>query len=282
MNFRRGKICSSVLAGFIFSCTILLAFEYEKPNKIDLLVIPNIAVNSSTVNLIYNYTVVSTNKSIQDVWTFTILTDEVYSNVRQPNGWRNHKSVQPEMPKMVDWAASWGDLPEGKVIPNHSNIDPSPFNIKPGNSLSRFSFESSSLPGVVTFYSEGFVQPPEVVGEPTEDALPPYEFGDDAFRGTTIGPVAVINTSPNGLIDRLITLKDSMPSYGWITNQGIINGLNVKLNAAKASILKGNNKVAVNQLNAFINELDAQKGKQVNENAWALLKANAEFIIAKL
>jgi len=253
MNFRRGKICSSVLAGFIFSCTILLAFEYEKPNKIDLLVIPNIAVNSSTVNLIYNYTVVSTNKSIQDVWTFTILTDEVYSNVRQPNGWRNHKSVQPEMPKMVDWAASWGDLPEGKVIPNHSNIDPSPFNIKPGNSLSRFSFESSSLPGVVTFYSEGFVQPPEVVGEPTEDALPPYEFGDDAFRGTTIGPVAVI-----------------------------INGLNVKLNAAKASILKGNNKVAVNQLNAFINELDAQKGKQVNENAWALLKANAEFIIAKL
>ena len=110
----------------------------------------------------------------------------------------------------------------------------------------------------------------------------PRDFGQDAFKGGTVGPVAVSDTSLGGLIDRLISLKDSMPGYGWITNQGIINSLNVKLNSAKQSILKGNNKAAQNQLNAFINELDAQKGKQVNENAWVLLKANAEYLISKL
>ncbi len=73
-----------------------------------------------------------------------------------------------------------------------------------------------------------------------------------------------------------------MPDYGWITNNGIINSLNVKLRAAKESLQKDKKETAANQLKAFINELNAQKGKHINENAWALLKANAEFIIAKL
>lgn len=183
---------------------------------------------------------------------------------------------------MAGWFASWGDLPEGNVVPDHDNVDPSPYNIKPGNSLSGFSFESKSPPGVVEFLAGGFARLLTTEEEPESSFPPGHSVFDDFFKGKTIGPVAVTDSSADGLIDRLISLKDSMSGYGWITNQGIINSLNVKLNAAKESIAKGNNKTASNQLNAFINELEAQKGKQVNENAWALLKANAEFLINKL
>jgi hypothetical protein len=102
------------------------------------------------------------------------------------------------------------------------------------------------------------------------------------FQGNTVGPISVADITPLGLIQRLIILKDETPNYGWIKNQDIINSLNVKLRNAKESIIKEKNKTAINQLLAFINELDAQKDKQIDKNAWTLLKANAEFLISKL
>jgi hypothetical protein len=44
---------------------------------------------------------------------------------------------------------------------------------------------------------------------------------------------------------------------------GIVNSLDAKLESAAKSIEKGNNKAAINKLEAFINEVNAQQAKHI-------------------
>ncbi|MDZ7262124.1 MAG: hypothetical protein ONB05_08475, partial [candidate division KSB1 bacterium] len=69
---------------------------------------------------------------------------------------------------------------------------------------------------------------------------------------------------------------------GWIDNQGIANSLDAKLDNAKKQLEKGKTKTAINVLQAFVNEVEAQKDKHLTSEAYALLKYNAEYLIKKL
>ncbi len=66
---------------------------------------------------------------------------------------------------------------------------------------------------------------------------------------------------------------------GWIDNWGIENSLKQKLRAAKAAEERGQLKPMENILNAFINEVLAQRGKHINEQCADILIADAEFIL---
>ena len=101
----------------------------------------------------------------------------------------------------------------------------------------------------------------------------------------SVGPSTFVYSPPGIAVDRLVAFKHEAVSLKWISgpgSEGIVRSLDAKLDSAKASISRGQNKTAANQLNAFINELQAQRGKAVNDSAFYLLKANAEFIIGKL
>ena len=101
----------------------------------------------------------------------------------------------------------------------------------------------------------------------------------------SVGPSTFVYSHPGIAVDRLVAFKHEAVSLKWISgpgSEGIVRSLDAKLDSAKASISRGQNKTAANQLNAFINELQAQRGKAVNDSAFYLLKANAEFIIGKL
>jgi hypothetical protein len=255
-----------------------IAAEYEKPNKVEVVFSPDITFDSTSNSFVYSYTAISSFNSQQEVWGLSLLTSVDCSNILSPQGWEYFEVVNEKYPKMLDWAAIGGD----DYIPQHSNVEPSPFQLKPGRELGGFCFETQYLPGFTTFYAEGFTKLPEFSEGMAEDFPKDYNRLNDLFQGNTVGPISVADITPLGLIQRLIILKDETPNYGWIKNQGIINSLNVKLRNAKESIIKEKNKTAINQLSAFINELDAQKDKQIDKNAWALLKANAEFLISKL
>jgi hypothetical protein len=255
-----------------------IAAEYEKPNKVEVVFSPNITFDSISNSFVYNYTAISSFNSQQEVWGLSLLTNVDCSNILSPQGWEYFEVTNEKYPKMLDWAAIGG----GDYIPQHSNVEPSPFQLKPGGALGGFCFETQYLPGFTTFYAEGFTKLPEFSEGMAEDFPKDYNRLNDLFQGNTVGPISVADITPLGLIQRLIILKDETPNYGWIKNQGIINSLNVKLRNAKESIIKEKNKTAINQLLAFINELDAQKDKQIDKNAWTLLKANAEFLISKL
>jgi hypothetical protein len=83
-------------------------------------------------------------------------------------------------------------------------------------------------------------------------------------------------------INGLIAAKEYICELGWINKPGVCKSLDTKLNAAKSAIARGKPETAVNQLNAFINELTAQKGKAVANRAYDLLRADALYVIAEL
>lgn len=83
-------------------------------------------------------------------------------------------------------------------------------------------------------------------------------------------------------IDTLISYKHRAYDKGWITNQGTANSLDQKLENARRQLEQGNSKAAKNILAAFVNEVEAQKGKHLSSEAYALLRFNAEYLISQL
>lgn len=81
------------------------------------------------------------------------------------------------------------------------------------------------------------------------------------------------------------SLADSVGMYyqeGLISNAGVYNSLLQKLAAAQAAWDRGQANVVSNVLNALINELVAQSGKNIDPDAAAVLKADAELVIDKM
>jgi hypothetical protein len=69
---------------------------------------------------------------------------------------------------------------------------------------------------------------------------------------------------------------------GHITNKGVADSLMAKLDAAQAAFDRGQTEVAINLLNAFVNEVNAQSGKFiVAEHAGHLLR-HAQMVIDAL
>ena len=82
--------------------------------------------------------------------------------------------------------------------------------------------------------------------------------------------------SPSGLIDVINTLPDETLS------DQTKNSLASKVDSALASIDKEKDDTAINQLNAFINEVGAQRGKKISEEVADMLIAYAQNIIAQI
>jgi hypothetical protein len=222
----------------------------------------------------YSYTLSSSEKSKQDVWTFLVESLPAISNVSSPAGWDSSIYESPQF-----WSSDYPDD-----------------NIKPGDSLDGFNFQSAGIPAVVTFYSHGWRELPTI----TEEEMPAGEEEDcpernifiNAFKGKTIGPTAPPEELvPADFLQGIIDMKHEAMELGWVTNEGIKDSLDMKLEAALKKLQSGNTKAAANILGAFINEVEAQgcesyadcpKGKHLTPEAYALLKFNAQYLIDNL
>lgn len=71
-------------------------------------------------------------------------------------------------------------------------------------------------------------------------------------------------------------------SQGLIDNAGIARSLRAKLDAAQAAQARGQLPVAINTLEAFVHELDAQAGKHVQAEHATHLRMHAEMVIQAL
>lgn len=267
---------------FFFVHKTLTALDYPTMDKIEIKIIPSIVFHRSQREYSFDFEVVSTQNSVQDVVLFQIFVDRPFSYLNSPYGWGNLKEntiPKNDLLRGAKWYATYADDdPRGNEIPtDDSEEKPSPNSIKPGFSKNGFALKSHNLPGICEFFCQGFIQPPDMYDYPDDFVPPPYR--DRVFVGKTVGPVEVLNKTSENLLNRLKQLKDSCPTFGWITKPGIVNSLNVKLHAAIKNLEKGKTKTAINELEAFIHELDAQKGKGIDDNAYALLKPNAEYLI---
>jgi hypothetical protein len=80
-------------------------------------------------------------------------------------------------------------------------------------------------------------------------------------------------------------IKDSLniaSKFHWIDNNGILNSLAKKIENAESAIDRGQIDSAINILGAFINEVQAQKGKHIKNEAADTLIDDAQSYIAQL
>jgi hypothetical protein len=138
------------------------------------------------------------------------------------------------------------------------------------------------------------------VGWPTSDPIPQNDAAREfveSVQGLTGGwkevTTVVPTRNPNVFSDPLAgigliqgDLAEACGALAWITNQGICNSLDAKLSAAAQSLGGGQVGAARGSLRAFLQELEAQHGdevgKHVDDNAYALLRVNVEYLLSIL
>lgn len=173
------------------------------------------------------------------------------------------------------------------------------YRLPPGKTLDSMIMTSHGLPGLRRFVISPSYNPKPAVEitpenedsvymhtpEPTaeEDSVELALEDSIKVRGWTIGPTAPpLDFTATSWIDTLASYKHQAVSLGWIDNRGIANSLDSKLDNARNKLAAGDSTAARNMLNAFVNEVEAQNGKHLTSEAYALLKYNAEYLIDRL
>lgn len=170
----------------------------EPANLLDVLVDADVRFDGSSGLYVYSYRFTSLATSTQEVWFFAIrLTGSVAAAVQNPTsppGW----AFSSQTGGIITWAATdVGPLPPDFV--DDGNVVPSPFQLKPGQTLGGFGFQSPDPPDTVSFFAEGFTKLPQVTGDVEE--LPQAgqdipDFTQNSFIGTTSGPVSIAGRPP--------------------------------------------------------------------------------------
>jgi hypothetical protein len=182
-----------------------------------------------------------------------------------PNGWISTVLGSPQ-----GWY--WGAIASGS-----ETTDAIPLSIAAigfGSTVEGFSFENPLPPTIRTFSVHPFSPVPLLDSEDEIEQLPPPA---QPITGSTIGPRSTI-PSPTAYVDDIAALKDQAFNAGWIDNSGIVNSLDQKLQAVIDALNRGNSKEAANTLTAFMREVEAQQGKHLTGEAYALLFFNAQYL----
>jgi len=183
--------------------------------------------------------------------------------------------------------------------------------IEPGQSLAHFILMSRGIPGVrQATLSPKFVFTSTGTDTSLADIDRAGQIEDQITLNTqVIGPSAPQSLDLSSLIDNLIALKHQSASSGWLTGRELIDDLDEMLNRAKAALNRSKTAEARRELERFIRALDEQRRKLqeeardhekdkkhehtdeaprekdeafLSDNAYFLLKTNAEFIVSKL
>jgi len=211
----------------------------------------------------YNYSVENLASSIQSIEKFAIDCDiDTVSNaVKKPKGWY---FIDRDERDILFWFC---DI----TVVSDNYYD---YLIHPGSIENNFEVRGRFLPTIAKFY---------VLGNNGRMSTNLDEIFTNTKQGLTIGPTNFpVQLNTLGFLEEIITYIYQAFDLNWIDNQGIVNSLDQKLENTKAQIEKGKTNIAVNQLNAFINEVEAQRNKHLTEEAYALLKYNVEYLVWQL
>lgn len=207
-----------------------------------------------------------TADSHQPLWRLILERRAPVSQISGPEKFRGMTEVAQGQPA-VFWAGAGG-------------------RVRPGERKAGFSFSGTGIPAVVSFWAQGYY-PPLPATLQNEASLPPEpSVYENSVRGFAVGLELPSDASPPGLVVRSLSLLRSVCDMGWITSAGVCHSLQVKLDAASKFVGRGDTPSAKGPLGAFLDELAAQRGpepgKHVTENAYWLLKINAEFLVSRL
>ncbi len=193
------KASQIVLMLFVFFAAVTAGAQTTvvcppDPNLVTGKVTPQVAFNPATKMYTYTYTVSNDPSSAQEIRRFDIDFAPPVSNFIDPPGWVDSTFTYRST---LGWAAI--DDFDRPVDPTDKATVPAALSqIKPGQSVAGFSFQSPKPPGPVKYFVTGYVVVPAQESEEDAETLSTVCLGlhkqvpDIAVVGTTQGPVDFI------------------------------------------------------------------------------------------
>lgn len=167
----------------------------DGPNKVIAAVEASVSFDAASNLYVYEYTVSNSLDSAQEIDDFRVDFTDSISMISSPKGWGY---LFPRGRSSVGWGAI--EVENGDQIPEDAAVPKSIVQIKQGDTLTGFSFQSPKGPGAVKYYVLGFVDtvfvpnPPqpdnELAMESLLEACPQLMVPvlDQAIVGLTQGP----------------------------------------------------------------------------------------------
>ncbi|MDZ7716200.1 MAG: hypothetical protein U5J95_08320 [Balneolaceae bacterium] len=219
---------------------------------------------------IYNYKIKNEEEAFHPMYAAEVTVDTSVNKIKSPNENWSGRYIQ-WMSKVI-WSKTEGLIP----------------GISPGDTQKGFEFSSGHIPSITNMITTSLTD----IYFPNIDEELPYELSVaiDSLRERTNG-IKLKTIGPRKLPEDIghTALLDTLYSYlafscdtTWIENQGICRSLEKKLDNVSRQLERGNTKTAANNLQAFLNELQALKEKQLSSEAWALLYYNGQYLLEQL
>ncbi|MEX1136004.1 MAG: hypothetical protein WEB89_03830 [Balneolales bacterium] len=273
---------NKIILFLIFFLTLLnqvALSQIERPNKAYGLFSANITVIENEKYL-YEYNIQNADSSEQVLNSFRL-------SIADPSYYIDNKDISgPETKKWYIDALSEGYI-SGSAASRFVDFPPEN-GLAPGESM-EISFPSRGLPIVISYYTQGFVRNITMAefdslkeaGYTDNEIF--LDWRDESYQGTTVAPKVWPDALiPEEFLDTLITYKEQSCDLGWIENQGICQSLEANLNNVKRQLEQGRTQTAANNLQAFLNEVEAIKDRQLSSEAYALLRFNGEYLLNRL
>ena len=181
--------------------------------------------------------------------------------------------------------------------------------LKSGDTLKGVRLKAKGVPGIVRFYAQGF-QPPPAFGLNNPAYKSAYEQNvfNNSYSNLTLGPVdPPIQLGPVTFVDTLKNYLSRSRTLGWFTNRpdtakplagelatdSIMTRLTKRLTRVRNALVANDSATARTELTRFINKVqslykETNDGDQapgeivLTSEAYALLKFNAQFLLAKI
>jgi len=124
----------------------------DPPNRVTVRVNADVKYDAPSGVYTYAYTVSNDVMSVQEVKWFSVNFVPPISNIVSPRGWSDGEFYRRST---MGWVASEPADPDS--IPDDASVPPSIVQIKPGDTLRGFSFQSPKPPGPAKYYVTGWV-----------------------------------------------------------------------------------------------------------------------------
>jgi len=181
----------------------------ESPNRVKPQVQASVTRDSITQLYTYRYTVTNAPDSILNIGDFIVNIVGAVSDVTSPENWfdriiqgRNFDNPPHPLDAVRWYTSETIPIPPDSV--DTGGLDPLLYPIKPGETVSGFSFKSPKPPGPVKFYALGDMDLPSAASEEEAEEIsqecPRTAVGDlfeTAYQGTTQGPVDFLPVTIN-------------------------------------------------------------------------------------
>lgn len=283
---------------FLFLNSVAFAYEGPRPLK-NISISTSVGIRGNGI-IDYSYKISNPSENDGEVAEIDILLsqDKLGDTVLSAEGLTqctsdfgvslddvNKKFLVPPVGSTApdQWTCGYG-LQMGQTSASYGWGSGSRSKIGPGQSQDGLILSSRGIPAIRDVIVRPYINKKKLPEEYYEDLEKITALENKVkWTGKVLAPRAPPKIFNEELaVSKLVDAITEAQKLNWIKNAGLARSFEAKLEAASKKLTSGDKKVAQNILGALQSEIEAQKGKQLTSEGYALLYYNLDYILKQL